>query len=87
MINWRQSEAYLEPSEVSKMELLAEIVNGWKLSSIFAYSSIIDFDWVLSTSLVVLLTLSRPISLYRNQSIDLQSKSVDWFLHERDIGR
>ena len=24
---------------------------------------------------------------YRNQSIDLQSKSIDWFLCERDIGR
>ena len=23
----------------------------------------------------------------RNQSIDLQSKSVDWFLYKRDIGR
>ena len=22
---------------------------------------------------------------YRNQSIDLQSKSVDWFLYKRDI--
>ena len=33
-----------------------------------------------------LLTLSwwRPIS-YRNQSIDLQSKSVDWFLYDRDL--
>ena len=24
---------------------------------------------------------------YRNQSIDLLGKSVDWFLYERDIGR
>ena len=24
---------------------------------------------------------------YRNQSIDLQSKSIDWFLYEKDIGR
>ena len=27
-----------------------------------------------------------PLS-YRNQLTDLQSKSVDWFLYERDIGR
>ena len=34
------------------------------------------------------LTLSQPISLsYRNQSIDLQNKSIVWFLYERDIGR
>ena len=32
------------------------------------------------------LTLSwwRPLS-YRNQSIDLQSKSMDWFLHDNDL--
>ena len=34
------------------------------------------------------LTLSQSISLsYRNQSIDLQNKSIVWFLHEGDIGR
>ena len=33
-----------------------------------------------------LLTLSWRRSLsYRNQSIDLQSKSVDWFLYDRDL--
>ena len=33
-------------------------------------------------------TLYQPISLsYRNPSIDMQSKSMDWFLYERDIGR
>ena len=32
------------------------------------------------------LTLSRRRSLsYKNQSIDLQSKSVDWFLYGRDL--
>ena len=24
---------------------------------------------------------------HRKQSIDLQNKSIDWFLHEKDIGR
>ena len=35
---------------------------------------------------VGLLTLSwrRPLS-YRNQSIDLQSKSVDWFLYDNGL--
>ena len=26
----------------------------------------------------------KPLS-YRNQSIDLDSQSMDWFLHDRDI--
>ena len=36
--------------------------------------------------LQVSLTLSwrRPLS-YRNQSIDLQSKSMDWFLYDNDL--
>ena len=29
-----------------------------------------------------------PMSLsYRNQSVDLQTKSTDWFLYDRNIGR
>ena len=32
--------------------------------------------------------LMTPMSLsYRNQSIDLRNKSIDWFLYEKDIGR
>ena len=32
------------------------------------------------------LSLSRPRSLsYRNQSIDLQSKSMEWFLYDKDL--
>ena len=27
----------------------------------------------------------KEIPLYRNQSFDLQSKSMDWFLYDRDI--
>ena len=34
------------------------------------------------------LTLQRPVFVsYRNRSIDLQSKSIDWFLYETEIGR
>ena len=37
---------------------------------------------------VLLLTPYRPKSLlYRNQSVDLQSKSTDWFLYDGDIFR
>ena len=44
-------------------------------------------DKVLNTHLwPVFLTLSRRTSLlYRNLSIDLQSKSKDWFLSDRDL--
>ena len=35
---------------------------------------------------LILLTLSRRRYLsYRNQSIDLQSKSIGWFLYDRDL--
>ena len=47
------------------------------------------FDRVLNTGLScfsLLLTFSGRRSLsYRNQSIDLYSKSMDWFLHDRDL--
>ena len=34
------------------------------------------------------LTLSRPrLTSYRNQSIDLQRKSMDWFLYDIGLGR
>ena len=36
----------------------------------------------------ITLTLSRPRPIsYRNQSIDLQSKSMDWFLYGIGLGR
>ena len=45
--------------------------------------SILKFFW---TNLVTKLTLSWRGSLsYRNQSIDLQSKSVDWFLYDNGL--
>ena len=35
---------------------------------------------------LIALTLLWPRFLsYRNQSIDLQSKSKDWFIHDRDL--
>ena len=43
-------------------------------SYVFTYclSQKINFSWRKSLS-------------YRNQSIDLQSKAVDWFLYDRDL--
>ena len=42
----------------------------------------------METILVIyLLSLKQPMFLsYRNQSVDFQSKSTDWFLYDRDIG-
>ena len=40
-VSLNMSETYLEPSQTSKMELSAKIVNGWK-PSFFAKSSILD---------------------------------------------
>ena len=36
------SEAYLEPYEISEIELFAKMVNDWKLLITFAKSSILD---------------------------------------------
>ena len=59
---------------------------------IMAYSQIFFKSWLQDSCLLgelhslMLLTLSWWRSLsYRNQSIDLQSKSVDWFLYDRDL--
>ena len=45
--------------------------------------SVVIFMWWIGYSSVLNLTLSwrRPLS-YRNQSIDLLRKSMDWFLHD-----
>ena len=39
---WKISEAYLEPLQTSKTELFAKIVNGFKLLTVFAKSSILE---------------------------------------------
>ena len=38
----KTSEAYLEPSQASKMELFVKIVNGFEPLAIFAKSPILD---------------------------------------------
>ena len=53
---------------------------------ILTWSSSSDFSKLFFTHVIILtspLTLSRQRSLsYRNQSTDLQSKSMDWFLYD-----
>ena len=61
---WNSSEAYLEPSRNSSMEILFE--NSWRLLA------------------VKYLSWRRPLS-YRNQSIYLLRKSMDWFLYDNDL--
>ena len=40
--------------------------------------------WVRNATWNLTLSWRRPLS-YRNQSIDLQSKSLDWFLHDNGL--
>ena len=42
--------------------------------------------WVMTSNASDTLTLSWQRWIpYRNQSIDLQNKSIDWFLYDRDL--
>ena len=46
-------------------------------------SSVIGWLWFIIETPI--LSWRRPLS-YRNQSTDLQSKSVDWFLYDNGVG-
>ena len=68
------------------MNLFAEIVDGLKLFSQKAQFKYLTCFWIRIWSIP--LTLSwRRFLLCRNKSIDLQSKSMDWFLYDRDFRR
>ena len=41
----------------------------------------------LNTSAKVFNPLTANVPIYRNQSVDLQSKSTGWFLYDGNIGR
>ena len=47
-------------------------------------SILFDFNWYVVYLYCLTLSWRRPLS-YRNQSIDLQSKSMDWFLYDTDL--
>ena len=54
------------------------------------WSRVALFTGITKTNLANLITTGITFSWlrslsYRNQSIDLQSKSVDWFLHDKDL--
>ena len=72
-------------------------LTGWPLKTVsfFEMTSRNDLScrgWIMISSssgntftrLVVTLSRRRPLS-YRNQSIDLQSKSMDWFLYDNGL--
>ena len=76
---WNAHLRYQRVRNIRFPENIVYLQNGWYLnifskiiSSIFAY---------------ILLTLSwwRRSLWYRNQSIDLQSKSMDWFLFDNGL--
>ena len=76
-------QGHSEPSQTFERGIFLKIVTTAKQA---LYQM---FDRVLNTPLSrssFLLTLSGRRSLsYRNKSIDLQSKSMDWFLYSRDL--
>ena len=58
----------------------------FKLVWIIFYQKFFCYIWDESINWFIFLALSWQRSLsYRNQSIDLQSQSVDWFLYDRDL--
>ena len=66
---------------ISSLIVTKQVFSTWqvvKLSILMAFA--------IRKSFHLLLTLSWRRSLsYRNQSIDLQSKLIDWFLYNRDL--
>ena len=42
MLRWEKAETHSEPSQTSKMEPFAEIINGWKPFTIFGKRSFSD---------------------------------------------
>ena len=75
---WQCSWIYLWYLPAKKVD---DVV-GWCSGSWWCSGTVAHY-FFLSLELHLGLTRKRPIS-YRNQSIDLQSKSMDWFLY--DIG-
>ena len=62
------------------------INNGLKLKQGSSEALIGPWQPPMMELLAKIITLSRRRSLsYKNQSTDLQSKSMDWFLYDRDL--
>ena len=79
-------------SKVMKLLSINHVIVPWINQQYFA-SNIIktllgSHLYFKNNENIYLLTLSRRRFLsYRNQSIDLQFKSADWFLYDRDVRR
>ena len=62
------------------------VKNSFVAEVTFKNSAKMTLKRILIKKTVWPLTISWRMSLsYRNQSIDLQSKSMDWFLYDRDL--
>ena len=95
--NYPQMKGNSEYEKVTVLEFWRKFIscclkwqNGWSVR-ITSYLLLLFFFFCSRNNLkfqakLIQLTLSwrRPLS-YRNQSIDLQSKSMDWFLYDRDL--
>ena len=51
-----------------------------KFNPVLNMRTFLEFIYIFGSTL-----LQRRFLLYRNQSIELQSKSIDWFLYERGL--
>ena len=55
--------------------------------SVSTFSTPLHRDWLVVEALFLFKTISDPCSLsYRNHSIDLHCKSIDWFLYDGEHG-
>ena len=88
------SEAYSELRQILQMKFFAK---SKKVVSYFRKKDPVFFDRVLNTPLNIrskclldaFITLHNSFMtetlLYRNHSIDMQSKSMYWFLYDKDL--
>ena len=81
------SRGVFRTESTSKMKLFEKSIFCCPLFqpfNIYRKSSILDFR-LRSTSLELLTLSWRRALSYRNQPIDLQSKSMDWFLYDNGL--
>ena len=79
---YNSSETHLEPSQTSKMEFFAKIVNGWKLLNNFAKSSILVVSQGFEYAANMLLNQWHIYSYYYTVS-DSNSISVSCLISSR----
>ena len=67
------------------VKLYAKIINSFYSLTILAKCAIIDVCQGRVLNMHLVNSLMTEVLPYRNQSIDLQSKSMDWFLYDKDL--